>query len=618
MSTHTGYLRVVGTADVRGYETGMRRMRTETKATQTAVAKFGGAITRYLAPAAIGYGLLRMSREVESFQQELYSSIAIMGKVSDAMRTKLIKIAQDVAYETKFSAKETAAAYYYLTSAGMNVQQSVAALPTVAKFAQAGMFDLSRATDLLAGAQSALGLKVADTTANLTNMARVGDVLVKANILANASVEEFAEALTTKSAASARAVKKPLEEVVAVLAVFADQKIKAAEAGTAYAIVMRDLQTKAIQNAESFERFGVVVYDASGNMRPMWDIVADLEKALAGMSDETQKATLLSMGFSDKSLAFQQTLLGTSEQMRAYNEELKKAGGTMSEVAGKQLPPLTEALQKVRDLFSEMSTNKMTGPLERLGILVGDLADGYRKLAKEQSEFVEGRKAAIAEQGAHPERFQEDWFGRMHRTAAGPLRTPSEIAKMAGALSTNPTTAGNAPGILANEFTQGVQLLGEVRAFRDAQKEQTRLAEEEAQKRKRLADEARRIADDARRVFESTLNPFERFTIEVDDLRRLLDVGAIGQRTFDLAEAAARDRMMSGFETPAARGGSPFAPSAAEGSAEAYRTIMRALHGQTATDPAQKTRQEQLAELRKSSRSLEEIKNGLAETVEID
>jgi len=128
-----------------------------------------------------------------------------------------------------------------------------------------------------------------------------------------------------------------MEEGVAVLAAFADQGIKGEIAGTQLSIVLRDLTTKAIKNKEEFASLGLEVFDAQGNMRNLGDIIANLEDVLVGMSDETQKATLLQAGFSDKSLASIQALLGTSDAIKNYEKELRAAGGTTDEVANKQL-----------------------------------------------------------------------------------------------------------------------------------------------------------------------------------------------------------------------------------------------------------------------------------------
>ena len=175
----------------------------------------GGAITAFS-------GLFLKS--FAGFDDALNQSLAIMGDVSDAMRKKMAQAAKDVALTTRFSAKDAAASYFFLASAGLDAKQSIEALPQVAQFAQAGMFDMAQATDLLTDAQSALGLTVRDdVAANMRNMVRVSDTLVAANQKANASVQQFSEALTNRAGAALRALGKDVEEGVAVLAAYADQ-----------------------------------------------------------------------------------------------------------------------------------------------------------------------------------------------------------------------------------------------------------------------------------------------------------------------------------------------------------------------------------------------------------
>lgn len=304
--------------------------------------------------AAITRGLKSAAGAFLDFDAAMTESLAIMGDVSAGMRTEMAETAKYVAKTTTFSASEAAQSYYYLASAGLDAQQSIAALPQVAQFAQAGMFDMARATDLATDAQSALGLTVDDAGQNLANLTRVTDVLVKANTLANASVEQFSEALTNKAGAALKVVGKDIEEGVAVLAAFADQGLKGAEAGTALNIVFRDLQTKALENGAAFADLGVTVFDAVGEMRNAADIIGDLEGALEGMSDEQKKATLLQLGFTDKSVSFVQTILGQSDAIRAYEEQLRSAGGATAEVAANQLESFKAQLKLTTDTLQSL------------------------------------------------------------------------------------------------------------------------------------------------------------------------------------------------------------------------------------------------------------------------
>ncbi len=293
------------------------------------------------------------------FNHAMTESLAIMGNVSEETKARMERVARDVALTTTASADQAAEAYYFLASAGLDAAASIEAMPVVARFAQAGAFDLAQATDLLTDAQSALGLAIRDdAVANMENMAHVGDVLVKANTLANASVQQFSEALTNKAGSAIRLVNKDMEEGVAVLATFADQGVKGSEAGERLNIVLRDLQTASIKNRAEFKQFGVSVYDSSGTMRNMADIVGDLEGALAGMSDEQRRTTLMTLGFQDRSVAAIMTLIGFSANIRNYETELRKAGGTTEEVANRQMESLKNQMillwHQVRDVAIEL------------------------------------------------------------------------------------------------------------------------------------------------------------------------------------------------------------------------------------------------------------------------
>lgn len=334
----------------------------------------GFALATGLSATAVVAGVAKMVASYERLNQSMNRSLAIMGDVSDTMRNKMTAAAIDISTTTQFAAHEVADAYFFLASAGLRAEQTLAALPIVARFAQAGNFDLATATSLAADAQSALGMKSEDTIEYLGQLTRVTDVLVKANVLANATTQQFSEALTNKAGAALKVLGKSMEEGVAVLAAFAEQGVKGAEAGTALTIVLRDLQTKAIDNKAAFAAAGVAVFDAAGKMQNLADIVHDAEILLAGLSDEQSKATLLMLGFSDKSIAYVQSLLGMSEAIRQYEKALYDAGGTSREVAEKSLTDLQKSVNSLRGSWERLSM-AIGNTAEKMGLFLG-LAEG--------------------------------------------------------------------------------------------------------------------------------------------------------------------------------------------------------------------------------------------------
>lgn len=378
------------TARTEKFSRGMRRAQNATRNFQLNVQNLSGAVKQLglgalLSPftamaagaTAAGVAFTRMLRSAEDFNRAMRNSTAIMGDLTDVLRGDMKQAAFDVARITQFSATEAAKAYFFLASAGLTARESIEALPTVAKFAQAGMFDLALATDLLTDAQSALGLSVDNQILNMENMRRVSDVLVKANTLANASVQQFSEALTNKAGAALKILNKDIEEGVAVLAAFADQGIKGAEAGTQFDIVLRNLRIKAVENADAFREFNVRVFDISGNMRHMADILADLEGALSGLGTELQTERLLLLGFTAKTISSLSALLGLSEKIGDFDKALKLAGDTTSRVQSKQLTPLQKGWAQLTATLGEFATKASV-----VNSALGELATGLSDIIK--------------------------------------------------------------------------------------------------------------------------------------------------------------------------------------------------------------------------------------------
>jgi TP901 family phage tail tape measure protein len=314
-------IRIVSDFDKKGLTEAERALNGLSKAAGLALAAVGAAV------AGIA---VKSVQEFAKFDAALTKSQAIMGDLTKTMEKDMSDAAREVAKVTTFSAEEAAESFFFLASAGLDAEASIAALPRVAQFAQAGMFDMSRATDLLTDAQSALGLTIRDDAVkNMENMIKVSDVLVRANTLSNATVEQFSTSLTTKAGAALRGFGIDMEEGVAVLAAFADQGIKGEEAGTRLEIVLKDLSTKAIINKEDFAALGVSVFDSNGEMRNLGDIIGNLEGATrCRMSDETKlRRRCCSLDSLTGRCSAILALLGTSDAIKNYETELRSASG---------------------------------------------------------------------------------------------------------------------------------------------------------------------------------------------------------------------------------------------------------------------------------------------------
>jgi len=385
-------------ADARSFEKDMGKIERKMKGLSRSLGDVGSTLTRGVTvPIAAAVGTV--VKFGADFEQAMTQSTAIMGDLSDDMRKDMEGAARDVAKTTKFSAAEAAESYFYLASAGMDAHTAVEALPRVAAFAQAGNFDMARATDLLTDAQSALSMTVDDVTQNMENQNRISDVLVKANTLANASVEEFAVSLTNKGAAALDLFNKDVEEGVAVLSVFADQGLKGQEAGTILARTLEGLGERSRESAEEFEALGIKVFDSEGEMRNMADIIGDMETAFEGMSTEQRDAELAALGFNERTRRGILTLMGNTEALKEYEEGLRDAAGTTDEVAEKQLDNFYDQLGLLKDQLIDVGLtiweslqpiieDSLMPALENLAEIIGRVAEWFSNLDEDTQKMI--------------------------------------------------------------------------------------------------------------------------------------------------------------------------------------------------------------------------------------
>lgn len=375
-------------------QSSMQRVQQAFSAAGQRMQSMGRRLTTSVTLPIVGVGALAV-REFGNFDQAMTNSLAIMGDVSDSMRNEMAEAAREMGRITMFNAQQAAESYFFLASAGLDAEQSIAALPQVAQFAQAGMFDMALATDLATDAQSALGMTVQDTEQNLENLTKITDTLVGANTLANASVQQFAEALTSDAGATMRAFSIRMEEGVAVLAAFADQGTKGADAGSSFARMVRLLTKGARDNAEAFKRFNIQVFNAEGNLNNMADILGQMEQAFQGMGVEAKGAALEQLGFNALAQRAILPLLGTSEAIREYEKRLESMGGITQEVADKQLQTFNAQLgllwDNIRDVALEFGQT-MVPALQRLIGWLREVVDRFRGL----EEGIKVRIVAIA------------------------------------------------------------------------------------------------------------------------------------------------------------------------------------------------------------------------------
>lgn len=310
------------------------------------VGAFAGGATAALGGITGGLGV---TDAFTSFDSAMAYSTSVMGlteKQTEELRTKVLSMAT----ETGKSAELIAKSFYYMASAGLNAEQSFTALPGFMKFATAGAMDLAQAIDLVSSVMGAARLRSNDANQNLKNLTRTTDVLARASVMAQANIQQFSEALANDAAAAGQAMGKEIEEVTATLAAFSLGGNKGVSAGSDFARMLILLGKAQRENAAIFKEKGIKVFDdTTGEMRNMADIIGDLENHLSTLSPRMKGITLDALGFDSKIQKLFLSSIGLSKNIRQFEGELRKAGGTTSDVSAKVGNTLAASFAKLKN-----------------------------------------------------------------------------------------------------------------------------------------------------------------------------------------------------------------------------------------------------------------------------
>lgn len=312
--------------DESGFKKGLDRLRgiaSKSFGIVTKAIKAGAAALSGFAVAAI-----KMGSDFEAGMSRVQALSGATGAEFEALR----KTALELGRTTVFSASQAAEGMQYLAMAGFKTNEIIAAMPGVLNAAAAGQVDLATAADITSNVLSGFGLKAEEA-------ARVADVLTKAFTSSNTTMESLGE--TMKYAAPvAAAAGIALEEVAAAAGMLGDAGIQGSQAGTTLRAIMLRLINPPKQAAEALDALGVSITDAEGKMKPLHQIIRELDKATQGMTDSQRAAIIAQIAGQEAASGLLAIMDMGADSLEQFTKELENAGGTAEEIAKVQLDNL--------------------------------------------------------------------------------------------------------------------------------------------------------------------------------------------------------------------------------------------------------------------------------------
>ncbi|MDA2257638.1 phage tail tape measure protein [Bacillus cereus] len=283
------------------------------------------------------------------FEKTMSAVQAVTGASGQDMK-KMSELAKKMGSETKFSASQAAEGMQYLGMAGFKTNEIMEAMPGMLSLAAAGQLDLGLAADITSNIMSGFGLK-ADQATHSAN------VLAKAASSSNTNVEQMGEAMKY-AAGSASTVGFTMEETSAAMMAMANAGLQGSVAGQAWGTSLNRLAKPTKEMKKVMGELNLEFFDSQGKIKPLPQLVSELEQKTAGMTNQQKAATL-------------STLFGA---------EAFKNWAALMKVGGEELGRMTDGLvladgaaKKMADTMSNNLSGKwdeFKSKLEGLGITI--------------------------------------------------------------------------------------------------------------------------------------------------------------------------------------------------------------------------------------------------------
>ena len=326
--------------------------------TEDGLNKIASTAKKAAAVAAAAFAALKIGDfiadtvdEYSTFEQSMANTAAIASATGDEY-DKLSSAAREAGKATTFTASEAADALGYMALAGWDVNESTTALTPILKLAEATQADLATTSDQVTDSMSAMGLGIDDLQPYL-------DAVVQTNNSANTSASDLMDAFIGCGGA-ARAAGMGYQETATALGILANNGIKGSEAGTALNSMLVRISTKDVAQ-KAFKDLGVAVYDSSGEMRNMQDILVDLNGAMAGMTQEQKNSYMSAIAGTNHYSQFGYLLDGVKDGVDGSASAWDSLAGAIDNSNG------------ALDTMDATVTNTLQGAMARFQSAISDL-----------------------------------------------------------------------------------------------------------------------------------------------------------------------------------------------------------------------------------------------------
>lgn len=351
----------------------MKRVQRDIQRTGRNLTRMGRSMTLGLTTPIVGFGTLAL-RSAGDFETAMNRVQALSGATGEELEA-LRDLGKQLGRETQFSATQAADAMGFLAMAGFEANETLQALPGTLQLAASAQIELATAADIVSNVLSGYRLEISD-------LARVNDVLVKTFTSTNTNLEQLGEAMQYAGPIAAAAGIR-FEEAAAAIGLMGNAGIQGTMAGTSLRGALARILNPTSEVTSAMQAAGLSMTDAEGKIRPLVDIIRDLEP-------HADDAGLMMQLFGQRAGPAMAALVGMgSEALSSLTAELDSSAGTAATISAAQMQGLNGSLKELRSAFEGLQIAiAESGLIDFVTDVVKGLADWTRRMAETNPETL--------------------------------------------------------------------------------------------------------------------------------------------------------------------------------------------------------------------------------------
>jgi TP901 family phage tail tape measure protein len=357
------------TRTLSGVQANMNRLGGAMTTVGAGLAGVGAAVTAPLALAA---------RQFSQFDDAIRATAAVTQSSGAALQSMNDR-ARELGATTSFTAVQVASLMTELGRAGFRPDEINAMTQAVLDLSRATGTDAALSAGIVAASLRQFGLGADDAT-------RAADVLTFAANSTFNTVEKLGEALEYAGPV-AKELGLSLEDTVSILGALGNVGIQGSNAGTA----LRRLGIISAASGEKLQKlFGISNVDAAGNLKPLVDILDEINTATARMP-VAERTAKMAQAFGLLGITSANVLAGSAKSVRDLRDGVAAAGGTARRAAKEMDAGLGGAIRIANSAIegTQLALGDALAPaLQAVIAFIGQAAGAVTSFVKENGELV--------------------------------------------------------------------------------------------------------------------------------------------------------------------------------------------------------------------------------------